>query len=95
MYSYISNQDTVLKSLEKDINDHLKMSLIDGYSGSGKTYVFDTIDKNFKNSKVHWLIGDCYTVNRDYYPFLNFINQQYIMHPDRMNKKEEHNRRQM
>lgn len=87
MYSYISNQDTVLKNLENDVKAHLKMSLIDGLSGSGKTYVLENIGKKFADSKICWLKGDRYAINRDYYPFLNFINQQYMDNPDCMNKK--------
>lgn len=82
MYKYISNQDTVLTCLMKNVESLRSLSIIDGLSGSGKTYVLENIADQFTDSQCFWLKGDPYTSQREYYPFYNLINQQYINYPE-------------
>lgn len=84
MYKYISNQDNVLYAIKECIEKHQKTSIIDGESGSGKTYVLEQINNFFSEYQVFWLSGDAYITQRDYYPFYNLIEQQYLNNPVEM-----------
>lgn len=84
MSKYISNQDKVLFAIKESIEAHKKTSIIDGQSGSGKTYVLEQITDFFSDYQVFWLRGDIYINQRDYYPFYNLIEQQYLNNPIEM-----------
>lgn len=84
MCKYISNQDSVLYAIKECIKKHQKTSIIDGESGSGKTYVLEQINNFFCEYQVFWLSGDAYITQRDYYPFYNLIEQQYLNNPVEM-----------
>lgn len=84
MYKYISNQDTILESLIENIKNNQQLSIVDGLSGSGKTYILESIIDKCEKMDIFWLKGDPYTTQREYYPFYNLINQQYINYPDQM-----------
>ncbi len=86
MYTFISNQDNILKSLIANIKGQQKLSIIDGMSGSGKTYVLENIVGKFAELQFFWLKGDPYTTQREYYPFYNLINQQYVICPAQLKK---------
>ncbi|MDO4275128.1 MAG: AAA family ATPase [Eubacteriales bacterium] len=87
MYKYISNQDEILRNILKDVKEEIKLGLITGASGTGKSFLLNNVEENTQYAKIYRLEGDYYSQSRDFYPFANFINAMYIKDQTLVQKK--------
>lgn len=87
MYTYISNQDMIIDKISNDILSKVKLSVIRGASGTGKSFLLGQILNRKLSDTVYKLEGDLYLRSKDYYPFLYFINSRYIANKNAANCK--------
>ena len=72
MYTYISNQDIILDKISNAILSKVKLSVIRGASGTGKSFLLGQILAHTHSATIYKLEGDFYLKSKDYYPFLYF-----------------------
>ena len=87
MYTYISNQDIILDKISNAILSKVKLSVIRGASGTGKSFLLGQILAHTHSATIYKLEGDFYLKSKDYYPFLYFINSRYISSKKVINRK--------
>lgn len=76
MDTFISNQETVFKNINKHIEENCKAVIISGGSGSGKSYILNCLAKQFSGNSYQ-LLGDEYSKQRRFYPFTTLIASLY------------------
>lgn len=83
---FISNEQSIIEQLKVNINQLKKFSVIEGISGSGKTFILEKVKEDLLDVNFYWLKGDSYLTSRNYYPFYELIKQLYNDHEKQRKK---------
>lgn len=87
MSAFVSNQQNIYVALEDALNCKAKLSIVKGGSGSGKTYLIESLHNSFQNVCFYNLSGDRCGQSRPYYPFRNLLNEVYTNNQKKLGKK--------
>lgn len=87
MSGFVSNQQCVYTALKDALSDKAKFSIVKGSSGSGKTYLIESLRNSFPNTCFYILRGDHCGQSRPYYPFRNLLNEVYTDNQKKLNRK--------
>ena len=87
MSKFVSNEEFIINKLKSNIKEANIISIIEGASGCGKTFILENIQKEQSNLNFYWLKGDSYLSFRDYYPFYELIKQLYSNDNGQLKKK--------
>ena len=90
MLGFVSNQSYIYASLGDAIEHGAKFSMVKGVSGSGKTYLIESLRDKLPNTRFYKLNGDRYGQMRSYYPFRNLLNEVYTNDQKTLNRKLRH-----
>ena len=90
MPEFVSNQDRIYASLGDDLIHGVKFSVVKGGSGTGKTYLIESLHEQFPNINFYRLSGDYWNRTRQYYPFKNLLNEVYTNDQKTLNRKLRH-----
>ena len=90
MLGFVSNQSYIYVSLGNALDHGVKFSMVKGDSGSGKTFLIESLRSKFPNTRFYKLSGDRYGQTRTYYPFRNLLNEVYTNDQKTLSKKLRH-----
>ena len=90
MPEFVSNQSFIYTAIGSALDHEAKLSIIKGKSGSGKTYLLESLKDQLSNNRFYELSGDRYSQTRPYYPFKNLLNEVYANNQKALRKKLRH-----